>query len=121
MNLGSLHHVSHDWDERGFTLRLEGDNGVAYGCVTDVESARLLAAVLVDAANALEERVADHDRAQAAYDRASPEEREMVLVHRVMEDALAADPEPYSVRADRLAEWADLKRKALRENPEAAA
>lgn len=99
-----------DWDEDGFHLRLSTDEGEYDLRVTDPEVARALLA----AVEPLRDWVAEADHHRAAYDRATPEERDAVLHHRTfpIDRALAIHMEV----DEALREAADLRRKSDREN-----
>lgn len=95
--------VSGEWDEDGFYLRFQTDEGERVFWLTDTATAR----ELMRAVAPLLGWIVDEDRERAAYDRASPEERARVLGRT-----------PAEVELDELQrEQADLARKRERENP----
>jgi hypothetical protein len=64
-----------EWDEDGFHLRVETDDYDFNFRIFDIPTARKL----VRSIQPLDAWIAEHDREHAAYDAATPEERDAVL------------------------------------------
>lgn len=102
-----------DFDEDGFHLHLVTDDEDFNLRIFDIETAR----AMVKSVEPLKDWINDHDRERAAYDQATPEERDRVL--REEEDLVAGDAVEWPYRGDGEAarEQADHLRKARKENP----
>lgn len=107
MNREQIEEARGEWDEDGFYLYLVTDEGERLFRLTDTTVAR----ELLRAVAPLLGWVADEDRERAAYDRASPEEREAVIRPAHLDCGVSRD------RIEDMRVRADEQRKRERENP----